>query len=202
MQTWFALEVVPRREEGAAAWLNRRGFEVYVPMLRAWRASNRYTKHKKTLHRYCIMPGYVFLGVAGHPPWHRIRAARFVYGVVSFNGEPASIPLVDGRAMREGSKGGRSGIEDLRRREEGGEFTAFDPARRMPSGLEYNVGSDVLVTTGPLAGQRAKVMELGADTARVLMTGLGREVLVRCGLEVLEAVDDDGLSGRARPPSG
>ena len=195
MQTWFALEVVPRREETAAAWLTRRGFSVYVPMLRAWRATNKYTRHKKTLHRYCIMPGYVFLVVEGHPPWHRIKAARFVYGVVSFNGKPASIPLVD-------SRGGSDGIDDLKHREEGGEFTAFDPARKMRSGFEYAVGSDVNLVVGALAGHRARVMELDDDTARVLMEALGAPRMVRVGLEMLEAAESDDRHGRVVFPSG
>ena len=172
MKTWYALTVMPRREFQAADSLAQRGFEAYVPMVRKFRGVNRYVQRKR-LRSFALMPGYVFLGVESVPEWYLVLCARYVRGVISVDAEPLKVPLFE--------------MDGLKNREAGGEFTAWDAERYMISNREFSVGDDAEIVVGPFAGQSVKVLEIGEETAKVLLTMFGGERCVEVGLEVLEA---------------
>ena len=170
-KTWYALTVMPRREFEAADSLDRRGYEAYVPMVRLFRGVNRFVKRKR-LRSFALMPGYVFLGVETVPEWHGVLCARYVRGVISVDSEPLRVPLAE--------------MDGLAEREAGGEFTAWDATRFMRSNWEFGVGDNAEIVVGPLSGQQVKVVEIGAETAKVLLKMFGSERFVEVGLEVLE----------------
>ena len=163
---------MPRREFDAAASLGRRGFESYVPMVRLFRGVNRFVKRKR-LQSFALMLGYVFLSVESVPEWYRVLCARYVRGVISVDAEPMRVPLAE--------------MDGLKNREAGGEFTAWDSERYMRSNREFSEGDDAEIVVGPFAGQRVKVLEIGEETAKVLLVMFGGERFVEVGLEVLEA---------------
>lgn len=181
---WYALTVTPRREFEAADRLTRcKVGEVYVPMRKVYRRANRYVKAKR-LRNFAILPGYVFIGAdAGPVDWYRALSTRWVRGVVGVDGQPLEVPLTE-RA------GDRSGIGQLKEREQRGEFTAWGPERHMRSNREFKVGDTVEVITGPLAAGShpyVKVLTITDEEAEVLATFLGGERVVRLRLETLEA---------------
>ena len=56
----------------------------------------------------------------------------------------------------------------------------------MRSNWEFGVGDDAEIVVGPLSGQQVKVVEIGEETAKVLLKMFGSERFVEVGLEVLE----------------
>lgn len=173
IQIWYALTVMPRREQEAADALTRRGFGVYVPLVRKYRKVNKYVKRKE-LKRYALLPGYVFLqSQSAYPAWYRILNSRWVRGAISVEDRPLRIPLND--------------MDALIAREHKGEFTAWSMEQFMRSNHEVTVGQDADIVIGPLAGQRGKVVSITEEVAGFLLEMFGTARVLKVPLESLEA---------------
>ncbi len=145
-ESWYALRSKPRKEEVLWQQLIARDIEVFFPRIRVHPVNPRSRK----LRAY--FPGYMFVQVdleAVGPS--KFNWMPFAIGLVSFDGEPATVP--------------ESLIHEVRKRtdeiaEAGGEF--YD-------GLKP--GDPVRISTGPFAGYEAIFdMRLpGSERVRVLI---------------------------------
>lgn len=162
---WYALRVVPQREDQAEAWLGLRGVYGFHPVLT--RKARRFGKERQYHRRY--LPGYVFARFPGDPLVHAVLACPFVTGALSFrlSGEwgvldPAQLRAI--HAMR------RQDAEDRAARR-------ADAARRRRASL-VRAGDVAMFRAGPWAELQCDVVELRADGgARVAFRLFGREVL-------------------------
>ncbi len=127
---WFALRCKPRKEEVVCAQLSLRNIEVFYPRIRVQVINPRAASVR------AYFPGYVFIHAnLSDIGFNALQWLPGASGVVSFGGEPASVP--DGL------------IEAVRRKVDringsGGEF--YD-------GLK--LGETVEISSGPFAGYEA-----------------------------------------------
>jgi transcriptional antiterminator RfaH len=145
-ESWYALRSKPRKEEVLWQQLLAREIEVFFPRIRVHPVNPRSRK----LRPY--FPGYMFVQVdIEQVGLSKFNWMPFAIGLVSFDGEPATVP--------------ESLIYEVRNRveeiaEAGGEF--YD-------GLQ--TGDPVRISTGPFAGYEAIFdMRLpGTERVRVLI---------------------------------
>jgi transcriptional antiterminator RfaH len=145
-ESWYALRSKPRKEEVLWQQLLARDIEVFFPRIRVHPVNPRSRK----LRPY--FPGYMFVQVdIEQVGLSKFNWMPFAIGLVSFDGEPATVP--------------ESLIYEVRNRveeiaEAGGEF--YD-------GLQ--TGDPVRISTGPFAGYEAIFdMRLpGTERVRVLI---------------------------------
>jgi len=145
-ESWYALRSKPRKEEVLWQQLLARDIEVFFPRIRVHPVNPRSRK----LRPY--FPGYMFVQVDIEAVGlSKFNWMPFAIGLVSFDGEPATVP--------------ESLIHEVRKRcdeiaEAGGEF--YD-------GLKP--GDPVRISTGPFAGYEAIFdMRLpGSERVRVLI---------------------------------
>ena len=84
---WFAVTVAPQHEQSAEKGLAAKGFKTYLPLYLAVR---QWSDRTKTLH-LPLFPGYVFCRFDKTQHTMVVRTPG-VRTIVSFGGEPASIP--------------------------------------------------------------------------------------------------------------
>ena len=151
---WYALHSKPHKEEMLAEQLELRRIETFAPKIRVQVVNPRARKVR------AYFPGYVFvrvdLGEIG------LSALQFVpgsAGLISFGGEPASVPdgLIQAIRQRVGEVNSA-----------GGEL--FDVLKS---------GETVLVHSGPFAGYEAifDIRLAGTERVRVLLKLLRNRIL-------------------------
>lgn len=93
---WFAVTVKPQHEQTAEKGLAAKGFETYLPLYLAVR---KWSDRTKTL-QLPLFPGYVFcrFGRTDHTTVLRTPGVRTI---VSFDGEPAPVPVSELDAVRQ-----------------------------------------------------------------------------------------------------
>lgn len=89
---WYALRVLPQREELVRKTLIYRGYQAFTKLEKCF---GRWTGGKRIEKEYVAAPGYVFLGTSRNP-WHEVHTCHLIRSVVSMNGTPA---LLDGRKL-------------------------------------------------------------------------------------------------------
>lgn len=154
---WYAFTVHPTSEYTAAALLRLRGIDTFVPTETRWRATNRFTKSRRIRHEECFpaLPGYVFAGFSGEPPWYGISFIRSITGVVGSKNRPH--PIV---------------AKDLRRffaTTANGTLRAPAAQRHMQTREEFGVGDRAEVVAGPFVGHVVDVVEIKGAMAKALM---------------------------------
>ena len=145
-ESWYALRSKPRKEDVLWQQLLARDIEVFFPRIRV----NPVNPRSRKLRAY--FPGYMFVQVDIEAVGlSKFNWMPFAIGLVSFDGEPATVP--------------ENLIHEVRKRvdeiaEAGGEF--YD-------GLQP--GDPVRISTGPFAGYEA-IFDLrmpGTERVRVLI---------------------------------
>lgn len=143
---WYALRSKPRKEEVLWRQLSAQGYEVYFPRLRV----NPVNPRSKKLRAY--FPGYMFINVdleeVGRSTFNWMPHA---IGLVSFGGEPASVPDNLVHAVRRR-------VEAIA--EAGGELFQ-----------ELKKGDKIRISDGPFAGYEAifDIRIPGSERVRVLI---------------------------------
>jgi transcription elongation factor/antiterminator RfaH len=143
---WYALRSKPRKEEVLWRQLSAQGYEVYFPRLRV----NPVNPRSKKLRAY--FPGYMFINVdleeVGRSTFNWMPHA---IGLVSFGGEPASVPDNLVHAVRKR-------VEAIA--EAGGEL--FQDLKK---------GDKIRISDGPFAGYEAifDIRIPGSERVRVLI---------------------------------
>ena len=150
---WYALHSKPRKEAALERQARAEGFEVYLPQVRVKPVNPRSRKWVP------YFPGYLFV----HVELPAVGASRFNWmpyaqGLVSFGGEPASVPESLVRAVR-------ARVEELVR-------------ERVSANVGLRPGDRVSICEGPLAGYQAVFQAhlSGAERVRVLLRVLGCDV--------------------------
>lgn len=115
---YYAVRTNPRCERRAQLGLQAEGFGVYLPVETRWRKlpARLYTRAKrenrpKERAEHPLMPGYLFVQIRDE--FAKVRAIHGVESLVGINGTPTVIPA--------------GFIEELRRRQEEGEFDHTAP---------------------------------------------------------------------------
>ncbi|OPZ98821.1 MAG: Transcription antitermination protein RfaH [Bacteroidetes bacterium ADurb.Bin408] len=154
-KNWFVVYTKPRHEKKSAALLQASGVEVYLPLrkeLRSWSDRKKWVEMP-------LFPSYLFVNIL-HEDFKKVAGS---YGIVKFiysEGKPALI------------------------REE--EIFAIKKIAEMPSNIAIevsddtlNMGDEVLVRKGPLAGLKVKLIEFkGKSRIAVEISNLAKTVLV------------------------
>jgi transcription antitermination factor NusG len=163
---WYACHTRARHEKKAAACLEERGVESFLPTV------ERETLWSDRVKRvaFPLFPGYVF-GRFTLYELDRVLATRGVVGVVKLRGYPTPVPCGE--------------IENVRRAcrvaaETGAET---DAEERFPT------GTWVRVTSGPFIGLEGIVTEArGGQRVRVGIRAIGRSLDVVVGTATLEPI--------------
>ncbi len=88
---WYIFRSVPQKEANAKAWLEIRGVEAWYPTEAAWRMTPK-GKRKKVEYQKRIAPGYLFARFTEYPQWGALFTSQYLSAVISYQGQPVSIP--------------------------------------------------------------------------------------------------------------
>jgi transcription antitermination factor NusG len=159
---WYGIRVKSNFEQVTAAILRAKGYEEYVPLLRARRRWSDRVKEISTP----LFPGYVF---CRFDPSHRlpiIQTTGFV-NIISFDGVPAPIPDEE--------------IDTVRRMVESKIPVSPHPFLRS--------GQKIRINRGPLAGVEGMVVEVKKEFRIVAsITLLQRSVSVEINREWIDSI--------------
>ena len=163
MTSWFVLQTRPNSLETAKSNLQRQGYTPHMPMQRVTK------RNRKGLQSSLrpLFPGYLFLSGPEHGMnWRSISYSRGVRRVLmATSGQPAELPA--------------DFVAELSR--------MTDEQGLIRSAATFDVGDDVRVVNGPMAGWAAKVLELSStDRIRLLLDIMGRKVPVEVAIQDLE----------------
>ena len=176
---WYTARTQPRSEFAAAAELERDGFEVYLPKIKAI--------HPRAGHlETSLFPGYLFLRCDRESQdWPTFHQAHHVAGWVNFGGEVPWLPDETVDALKERS-------DSIN--QDGGLWHRFE------------AGEKVQVVSGNLEGI-AEVLESAKSpdaSVQVLLQFMGRTVRAKIPWKDLRAVAGQSPANRqttnARPP--
>lgn len=144
---WRAVYCRPRQETRAEAHLERQGYQVYLPRIRARR-------RRRAQSRLCIeplFPRYLFIALADYrDDWGPIRSTRGVVGLVVVGDQVPVVPreVVNGLIRRHDDQG------------------TID----LNAVTEFRKGDPVEISDGPFAGLTACFdAECGERRVRVLL---------------------------------
>jgi transcription antitermination factor NusG len=138
---WYALYTAPRHEKSVALQIEKRGIACFLPRYRSVR---RWKDRRKELE-LVLFPSYVFVRMALQ---NRLQVLQLpgVVRLVSFNGQPATLPEDE--------------IEVLRNRLSGGRFEPHPYLR---------VGRRVRVRSGPMQGLEG-IIQRTSDRCRLIFS--------------------------------
>lgn len=170
---WYAFTVLPTDEYTCAALLRQRGIDTYVPTETRWRASNRWTKTRRNRHEIYVpaLPGYVFAGFEGEPPWYGLSFNRMITGVVGKKHKPHPLVAQD--------------LADFFATCSNGSLRAPEAERHMQTAEEFKAGDTVTVIYGALREHSVKVVELRGRMAKVLAPLFGTERELHVPIETM-----------------
>ena len=152
---WLLAYTKPRSESVAQHHLQRQGYQVLCPMMRAQKLRRR----KWTWIEEPLFPRYLFVGAPDEKSWAPVRSTIGVTSLVRFGGQVAEVPPTL--------------IEGLR-------DAAEEPRAAQPL---FNQGQKVRIVAADYATLEAVFdMAEGAERATVLIELLGRQSRVRVGV--------------------
>lgn len=169
---WYALRVAPQAEFVVAHLLRRRGVVAWAPCLTKWVQADRHHRGTKKAVRRPLLPGYVFIKLAGAGLWPVIFGVTGVLGVLTFYGRPWPLRSADISRVRHASS----------------RLRAREGQRLMPTNRTFEVGDQVEVLDGPFESMTLRVYEITASHARGLVRIFGRETEVQIAVESLGGV--------------
>lgn len=184
---WYAARMLPLRNAGRRKvraggremfthelLLRRRGFEVFVPVRREWRVTDRHRK-TKSLVDYPLLTNWLFLGwPEGAARWADLADLGVVRALLGDAGRPARI--------------GEAVMQDMMRRWGGGHL-APEHHRYLRTHAEFAPGDTVRVIDGPCEGHRFEVQDISERGVRGVIALLGRSVEVDFAPAQVEVVD-------------
>lgn len=145
LQHWYALRTRSRHEKVTSLYLERCGFEIFLPLvdrIRQW-------KDRRVHVQFPLFPGYAFIRCTAEQ--HRqVKMAVGVVEVVGVAGRPMPVPLEE--------------VEAVRRL-----VTSILPVDPHPT---LEPGMAVEVIRGPLAGLRGALIRKGPRTRLLVAIGL------------------------------
>lgn len=152
MSNWFCCYTGVRQERRAAAGLNAKGIEAYVPCEKHLRSHARI---KDTVERP-ILPRYLFFRLREGQSFYTVKQTDGIEGFIGAS-QPQAIPF--------------EWVYEMMERERAGHF---DYTRGK--GITFENGEAVKIIGGPFAGMLATIMEAkpGAKRVRVFIKALGR----------------------------
>lgn len=162
---WAAVRCPPQREIVIAGRLEELGCSIYLPRARM---ILRRSLQPATVPLYAT---YLFADVDQGPPWQAIRRQPGVISIVMTGDTPSRCP--------------ESEILKLKAAEVDGVVrlaSATSPSRYRPS-----VGEQVRIRFGPLDGREGRYAGPRRNLAQVLVTLLGRQVVVLVAADAIEA---------------
>jgi len=174
--TWFCLRTEGKREHLAALNLTQRAqVEAFAPRIRVRR--ERKAGGVDTVTE-ALFPGYIFARFSHPVQTRHVVSTTGVLGVVSFGGQPPSVPDAT--------------ITQLR--------SQAEPPSETPIAPVFNEGDWVRVAGGCFRGTEGKVRSspAGQDRVLLLLSLLGHEVEVTLPAEqlLLSRVSDPVTAGR------
>jgi transcription antitermination factor NusG len=91
--SWFALRVIPQREDMVKKHLVRIGKKAFIKLERRF---GKWINGERTDRPYCAAPAYVFVGLGDEEnPWDFVHTCHLIRSVVSKEQQPAKInPLI------------------------------------------------------------------------------------------------------------
>lgn len=134
-RSWYALRTRSRHEKVTARYLERHGFEVFLPLI----ARVRQWKDRRVRVQFPLFPGYCFIRCALEH-YREVRQAVGAVGLVGVAGRPKPVPLEE--------------VEAVRRL-----VTSILPVDPHPT---LEPGMPVEVSRGPLAGLRGVLIRKGS----------------------------------------
>jgi len=102
---WYALYTCPRHEKKVAEQIKRRSLTCFLPV---YRSSRRWKDRRKELE-LALFPGYVFVQMALEKKL-RVLEIPGAVRLVSFNGQPATLPASEIEMLKNRLSGAR-GVE-------------------------------------------------------------------------------------------
>lgn len=154
--------------------LRRAGFEVFLPVRKEWRITDRFRKRKE-LVAYPLMTGWLFLGwPEGQPMWGKLADLGVVQGLLGDRGRPARIS--------------EAAVQRMMRRWGGGHL-APEHHRYLRTHHEFEVGDTVRVIDGPWTGYSFDVLDISSAGVSGVVQLLGRSVGVDFAPDLVEVVD-------------
>lgn len=182
---WFALRVLPQREDQAEAWLRRRGVYAFHPVL--MRRSVVKGRVREYPRRY--LPGYVFARFPGAPVVHRVVACAFITGALALqSGEWGRLDPRDLRA-----------IHAMRKVDAAKESAAAAAKARRRQAVALRPGDAALFRGGPFAGLRCEVAALSGDAGVVVRIAMfGGDVSAQACVDDLVRVKNPLTGGAGR----
>ena len=172
--SWYAVEVVYKKELVVASALEKKAFECYVPLYTARRVWSDRIK----VVSIPLFSGYIFCRFDSNESRLPILVTPSVRHVVSINKEPAAIPDAE--------------IESIRLAIEGG--AVVEPCERLHSGCH------VVVSKGPFAGVEGEFVRYqGKDRLIVSIALIQRSVAVEVDRAFVEPVSSGRTPSGFRP---
>lgn len=87
--SWFALRVIPQREDMVRKHLIRIGKKAFIKLERRF---GKWTNGERTDRSYCAAPSYCFVGLRDEEnPWGFVHNCHLIRSVVSKEGRPAAL---------------------------------------------------------------------------------------------------------------
>jgi len=159
---WFALRVLPQREDMAAKVLRRDGLIAEVKTEQKLRRRTKWDKERRYI-TFNAAPSYCFIAVPGFAdPRAFVRPLHIFRSFVGLNGVPAE--LGEG-AMRKFLE-----MED-------GQLPGY--FRYHKTGREFSIGETVIINTGPFRDQQLRVDDIQDGEACFFVPMLGQTYTVR-----------------------
>ncbi len=152
IEAWYVVRTQPKRERSSSAYLRKElGLEVVAPQI----SYDKITRRGKVRWREAMFPGYVFAKFSREQMEKAVCYSPGVLCLVRF-GE--SVPAVDESFLL--------GLRDVV-----GDDEELELEHQLIEGDEYEVA------TGPMKGQKGKVMEVlsGGDRVKLMFDMIGSE---------------------------
>jgi transcription antitermination factor NusG len=138
---WHVAYVVTRHEKAVAEELHRRSVECFLPLYNAV----HYWNKRRAQVELPLFPSYVFVRMDSHARLRVLQVPSVVH-LVTFNGQPASVPEEDIEALR----------------------TAVNLRRAQPHPY-FSVGDRVRIKAGPLKGLQG-ILVKQKSSSRMIVT--------------------------------
>ena len=167
MRAWYLVYCKPRQERLARSNLERQGFEVYLPMIRARRRRSKV--RARATNAEPMFPRYLFVHLSDQTDdWGPIRSTIGVSSLVRFGDQPARVP--DDLIATLRARAGETGVHEL-------------PPR------PFRAGDKVRILEGVMAGYEAIFhAHTGKDRVLVLLEIAGHAAKTQVRTEDLEPV--------------
>jgi transcription antitermination factor NusG len=164
--SWYIVRTRPNAENRAGEEIISLGQTVYVPQ---FRKEYRHHRHKRwTIRYFPLMRGYLFVMASAH--WNRVLGCASVERIlrtVEMREDAMPVEIDD------------IVIQDMRARQDAGEFDEMRLHGRMDAGAQLRVSE------GPLAGLKGVATDIGDKNVVMMIEMFGREIRAKAPVDIL-----------------